>query len=130
PRGSRPTGPNAHLSLRLSHLYRAASATLTPDPSAATSHLSRLYVGTLRSVAKKNVLRLAPELKRTLCKRCDAVLVPGVTAETRRENKSKGGRKGWAEVVVVECRACGGVKRFAVGMEGFVRREKKGAGKG
>lgn len=42
------------------------------------------------------------------------------------ENNSKGGRKEWCDVLVVECKGCGAVKRFPVGMDG---RKKAGRGK-
>jgi len=42
--------------------------------------------------------------------------VPGTTCTHRVENKSKGGKKKWADVLVVECQ-CGMVKRFPVGMD-------------
>ncbi|KAI5855894.1 RNAse P Rpr2/Rpp21/SNM1 subunit domain-containing protein [Tricharina praecox] len=103
------TGPNAPLFARISHLYSAS----TLDP---TSPLSRFYLSHARSIAKKSVLRLDSKTKRTICKRCDALLVPDVTCTHRVENQSKGGRKKWADVLVVECQ-CGMVKRFPVGME-------------
>jgi len=103
------TGPNAPLFARISHLYSASML----DP---TSPLSRFYLSHARSIAKKSVLRLDPAIKRTVCKRCDALLVPDVTCTHRVENHSKGGRKKWADVLVVECQ-CGMVKRFPVGME-------------
>ena len=104
--------PNAQLFARLSHLYQAANE-LAP----ASGSLARFYLTTLRSVAKKNVLRLDPAVKRTICKRCDSLLVPGVSCVHRIENKSSGGRKPWADVLVIECNACGTVKRFPVGMD-------------
>jgi ribonuclease P protein subunit RPR2 len=108
--------PNAQLFARMSHLYRASSAL-----AGATSspELSNFYVSHLRSIAKKNVLRLDPAVKRTICKRCEALLIPGVSSRERIENQSKGGKKRWADVLVVECNACGTVKRFPVGMDEF-----------
>jgi len=82
----------------------------------------------MRSVAKKSVMRLGPQIKRTICKRCDTLLVPGVSCENRIENASKGGKKSWADVLVVECMACGTVKRFPVGMDGMERRKGKRKG--
>lgn len=120
--------PNAQLFARLSHLYRASSAFATSDagttdPSsataatAATANLSRFYLSHLRSIAMKSVIRLDPSIKRKICKRCDAFLVPGVSCTECIENKSKDGKKPWADVLIVECGACGAVKRFPVGMD-------------
>jgi ribonuclease P protein subunit RPR2 len=117
--------PNAQLFARLSHLHRASSALATPDAgataetNAVSSKLSRFYLSHLRSIAKKNVLRLDPSVKRTICKRCESLLIPGVSCRERIENQSKGGKKRWADVLVVECNACGTVKRFPVGIDEF-----------
>lgn len=43
------------------------------------------------------------------------MLVPGVSCEHRIENLSKGGRKAWADVLIVRCWGCGCLKRFPVG---------------
>lgn len=126
--------PNAQLFARLSHLYRASSAFAAPgagttsgekttDPSSATAatattaNLSRFYLSHLRSIAMKSVIRLDPSIKRRICKRCDAFLAPGVSCTERIENKSKNGKKPWADVLIVECNACGAMKRFPVGMD-------------
>ncbi|KAF8252347.1 Rpr2-domain-containing protein, partial [Wilcoxina mikolae CBS 423.85] len=122
--------PNSHLFARLSHLYQASTALATPDTSneaqlnSSTVNLSRFYLSCLRSVAKKSVIRLDPSIKRTICKRCDALLIPGVSCEHRIENKSKNGKKRWADVLIVECKTCRTVKRFPVGMDG--RKAKNG----
>jgi ribonuclease P protein subunit RPR2 len=112
---SRPFVPNSHLYARINFLYQ--SAQLLSQPRTPNAPLSRFYISTARTVAKKSVLRLSPSLKRTICKRCDLLLVPGATSTHRVENSSRGGRKPWADVLVVECNACGAVKRFPVGME-------------
>ncbi|KAK4701355.1 ribonuclease P protein subunit RPR2, partial [Phenoliferia sp. Uapishka_3] len=44
---------------------------------------SRVLVQTMREVAKKATVRMDPTVKRTLCKGCGAVLVPGITATVR-----------------------------------------------
>jgi ribonuclease P protein subunit RPR2 len=112
--------PNAQLFARMSHLYRASSALAAAATSSpAAEDLSKFYVSHLRSIAKKNVLRLDPAVKRTICKRCEALLIPGVSCRERIENQSKGGKKRWADVLVVECNTCGTVKRFPVGMDEF-----------
>ncbi|RPA79147.1 Rpr2-domain-containing protein [Ascobolus immersus RN42] len=79
--------------------------------------LSRHYIGTAKSVAKKTLVRLDPSIKRTICKRCDSLMLPGEGGRYSIENKSKGGRKRWADVLVVECQACGTAKRFPVGKD-------------
>jgi len=49
-----------------------------PDKS-----LSSVYVKDIRAIARKSVLRIDPNVKRTLCRTCNAVLIPGVTSSVR-----------------------------------------------
>ncbi|TGZ83029.1 Rpr2-domain-containing protein [Ascodesmis nigricans] len=117
--------PNHHLHSRLSHLYQASTILTAPtDSTPAHPALARFYLNHFRSITKKSVTRLDPSVKRTICKRCDSLLVEGVSSTHRIENASKGGRKAWADVLVVECNACGAVKRFPVGID--IIKEKRG----
>jgi ribonuclease P protein subunit RPR2 len=69
----------------------------------------------LRSVSKKGQVQLSTDIKRTICKKCNAILIPGRTCTHTIENKSKGGLKPWADVLEVGCNICGAKKRFPVG---------------
>lgn len=137
--------PNRHLHARTTFLYQAATY-LTLQATAAQSdtalsvdtttsgserqaaskqtHISpALQLGShLRSVSKKGQVHLSSNIKRTLCKRCNAILIPGRTSTHRIENKSKGALKPWADVLEIECDICGAKKRFPVGA---VRQTKK-----
>ncbi len=73
---------------------------------------ARRLVTDLRSISLKTRIRLSPTVKQTLCKYCDALLIEGETCTTVVENKSKGGRKPWADILVRKCHACGNVKRY------------------
>lgn len=138
PRG--PKGvPNRHLHARTTFLYQAATyltlhATAEPsqavDPAtaqppesnqAASAHALRL-ASHLRAVSLKGQVRLSADIKRSMCKTCNAILVPGRTATQALENKSKGAKKPWADVLEVGCRNCGSKKRFPVGA---TRQQKK-----
>jgi ribonuclease P protein subunit RPR2 len=128
--------PSKHLHARTTFLYQAATyltlqtasnralTDATADDVEAQTHsrgsqtVSPLAVrlcSDLQQVSRKAQLRLSVDLKRTMCKRCNTVLVPGRTATQAVENMSKGGKKPWADVVVLECTTCGGKKRFPVG---------------
>ncbi|KAH8907886.1 Rpr2-domain-containing protein [Coniochaeta sp. PMI_546] len=85
---------------------RAGQATST------SSGVSRRLVADLRSVSLKTRIRLSPAVKQTMCKYCDALLIEGETCTTVVENKSKGGRKPWADILVRKCHACENVKRY------------------
>ncbi|OQE41888.1 hypothetical protein PENCOP_c004G04698 [Penicillium coprophilum] len=75
-------------------------------------NLSRVCVSHLRAVAMKTQIRLPVTLKRSVCKRCDTLLTPGVTCSHETRNASRGGKKPWADVLVVKCLSCGTEKRF------------------
>jgi ribonuclease P protein subunit RPR2 len=87
--------------------------------------LSRQLLGHLRAVSLKGQIRLSPNLKHSICKRCDLLLVPGSSATVQMENKSRGGKKPWADVLVMTCTACGTAKRYPVGAKRQLRKEKR-----
>jgi ribonuclease P protein subunit RPR2 len=76
------------------------------------NNLSRVCVSHLRGVALKTQIRLPIALKRSICKRCDTLLAPGVNCSHEIENASRGGKKPWADILVVRCFECGTEKRF------------------
>jgi ribonuclease P protein subunit RPR2 len=139
--------PNKHLHARSSFLYQAATyLTLQTMPHhEATASIAQgeqadfdaaprsqqqlsiaLELGSdLQQVSRKGQLRLAVDLKRTLCKSCNTILVPGRTATHIIENPSKDGRKPWADVLVVTCGICGGKKRFPVGAAPRLKKSKR-----
>ncbi|TFB03129.1 hypothetical protein CCMA1212_004682 [Trichoderma ghanense] len=80
----------------------------------ATMNLSHQVVSDMRSVSLKAQIRQSPSIKQTICKYCDAVLIEGKTCHSFVENPSKGGRKPWADVLVIRCDTCGNVKRYPV----------------
>lgn len=130
----KPKGiPNKHLHARTTFLYQAASyLTLRSSINSKEtgpgdvmppgtrqiqqpSPLSLQLGSDLHTVSRKAQLRLSIGLKRSMCKSCNAVLIPGHTATQTTENRSKGGRKPWADVLVVSCKRCGSKKRIPVG---------------
>ncbi|XP_038067500.1 ribonuclease P protein subunit p21-like isoform X2 [Patiria miniata] len=95
--------PNQDALQRINFLYQAAHCMLLQNPE--NTKLARFYITTMKNVAKKAVLRIHPNIKRTVCKRCDLLLVPGLTSKVRVKGKRQ-------KHVVVTCLECGGVKRF------------------
>lgn len=142
--------PNKALHSRVSYLYQAAaylatqqqhSKTLTKDsqpadlkyeamanlkvknisdqsPHAAARHL----ISDLRAVSLKVQLRISPAMKHSICKNCDTMLINGTTCSSEVENRSKGGRKPWADVLVQKCNTCGSARRYPIGAERQKRR--------
>jgi ribonuclease P protein subunit RPR2 len=88
-----------------------STATFNPPASGLPLQLN----AHLRSVAQKGQIRLSSDLKIAICKVCSSPLIEGETCLKSVENLSKGGRKPWANVLVVKCCACGACKRFPVG---------------
>lgn len=97
---------------------------MSPNQNAA---LSRRLLSHLRAVSLKSQIRLTPNLKHSICKRCDVLLVPGSTSTSFTENKSRGRKKPWADVLVVACVACGTKKRFPVGAKRQSRKNDRPA---
>uniref|UniRef100_A0ABB5UP45 Ribonuclease P/MRP subunit p21 n=1 Tax=Sus scrofa TaxID=9823 RepID=A0ABB5UP45_PIG len=62
---------------RLSFLYQ--------DPE--NQALARFYCHTERTIAKRLVLRRDPSVKRTLCRGCSSLLIPGLTCTQRQRRE-------------------------------------------
>jgi ribonuclease P protein subunit RPR2 len=133
-------GAHSHIRARMAYLHKAAIYLQThpkPETNTTTQNsdnknqgdnekenetnqavsgiqvtISRQYITQMRSIAQKAQQRLSQETKRSFCKRCDLLLVPGETCTEEIQNESKGRRKPWADVLVVRCKACETVKRF------------------
>jgi ribonuclease P protein subunit RPR2 len=145
--------PNRHLHARATFLYQAATyltlqaktqqskaaspgsckithQTESQGPSNRNMVTSALQLGShLRSVSMKGQIRLSSNVKRSVCKTCDAILVPGHTSTHTIENKSKGGRKPWADVLEVRCNLCGAKKRFPFGATRQKKKSQRNANK-
>ncbi|XP_043266811.1 ribonuclease P protein subunit rpr2 [Venturia canescens] len=67
---------------RMNFLYQA-SRFVAGKSEVAASH----YGNVMMSCAKKAVLRVEPEVKRTICKSCQSPLIPGETARIRIKSK-------------------------------------------
>ena len=87
--------------------------------------LSRLLVHHLKAVSLKAQIRVSPEMKHSMCKRCDSILVAGKSATYTVENRSRGGKKPWADVLVVTCNSCGALRRFPVGAKRQRKRQDR-----
>ncbi|KAI0602721.1 Rpr2-domain-containing protein [Biscogniauxia sp. FL1348] len=147
--------PNRPLYSRISFLYQAATYLGTREDQRASAHtteetensrpaseekhnnslkghvhvqqaLSRRFLTDLRATSLKSQIRLSPAMKHTICKLCDSLLVDGETSSSTVENRSKGGRKPWADVLVVKCSTCGGVRRYPVQATRQKRRSARG----
>lgn len=144
-----PGVQNRHIYSRASYLYQAATylASQVPDVhdgqtqhSTASSedqhsaaadvdkqrraiqNMSRQAIADMRAVSLKVQIRQSPAMKQTICKFCNTLLVEGKTCRSVVENLSKGGRKPWADILAIECKTCGHVKRYPVSAQRQKRR--------
>lgn len=92
------------------------------QPIAATQSMSRKLVTDLRAITLKSQIRVSPGIKRTICKYCDTLLIDGHTCSSVVENKSKGGKKPWADVLVIKCHTCSRERRVPVNTQRQKRR--------
>ncbi|KAK0647531.1 Ribonuclease P protein component 4 [Lasiodiplodia hormozganensis] len=147
--------PNKHLHSRISYLYQAATYLANqhakpadngnteemdidakaggrpvtqheePTQNAFPPGLPFYYASHLQSVSMKTQIRLSQNVKHSICKRCSAILIPGSTSSSKIENLSRGGKKPWADVLVVECNVCKAQKRFPVGAKRQLRKGER-----
>ncbi|KAF2227215.1 hypothetical protein BDZ85DRAFT_467 [Elsinoe ampelina] len=104
----------------------AVTNTTTNDtPQIPNTGLPLLLSSHMRTVAKRGQVRIAQDVKRSICKICSTPLIEDKTSSTRIENASTGGRKAHADVKVVECLNCGGLKRFPIGARRQAKRSQR-----
>lgn len=90
--------------------------------TAPQQNMSRKILTDMRAVTLKAQIRISPDIKRTICKHCDTLLIDGQTCSSTVENTSKGGKKPWADVLVIRCHTCSREKRFPVSAQRQKRR--------
>ena len=132
--------PQKHLHSRISYLHQAATYLSSRTSKVTTSQSqgkdmfstnalprkqqnqpgqaqSRHLLNQLRGVSKKSQIRLARDVKHSICRRCESLLIPGRTSSQEVRNESKGGNKPWADIFEIRCFKCQAVKRFPVGSQ-------------
>ncbi|KAI8391638.1 RNAse P Rpr2/Rpp21/SNM1 subunit domain-containing protein [Radiomyces spectabilis] len=67
--------------------------------------LGRYYNSTMRKMARRLVIRLDPHVKRSICKRCDTMLLPGKTSAVRIQHQPE-------TTTVTTCLICNTHKRL------------------
>ena len=81
---------------------------------------ARRYAELIIRVAEKGKTRVPRSIKRSICKNCRVILIPGLTARVRiRSEGSKGSH------VTVTCTLCGWMKRYYIKAGTY---EEKGEG--
>ncbi|XP_066030999.1 ribonuclease P protein subunit p21 [Chamaea fasciata] len=85
---------------RLNYLFQAAHWVLPLSPA-----LARFYGSAQRATARRLVLRMAPSVKRRLCRRCCSVLGPGNGAGLRLRGRGQ-------PRLILRCLFCGRGRRY------------------
>lgn len=93
------------------------SSEASPRADFQLQGMSRRLATDMRSVSLKTRIRLTPTVKQAVCKFCDSVLIEGHSCTSTVENRSRGGRKPWADVLVRRCHTCGRERRYPVSAE-------------
>ncbi|KAF8310059.1 RNAse P Rpr2/Rpp21/SNM1 subunit domain-containing protein [Cantharellus anzutake] len=84
--------PNKELIQRMSFLYQStvylgalsnATPPTSPSKRRSFSNLARNQASILRSIGAKAQIRMDPAVKRSMCKSCNSILIPGSTCSTR-----------------------------------------------
>lgn len=91
---------------RMNFLYQA-SALCSSFSSRNSKKVASYYGSVFKNVAKKSVVRAEPEIKRSLCKGCCALLVPGDNVRISLKKKP-------SPRLVWTCLCCSTIKRFGV----------------
>jgi ribonuclease P protein subunit RPR2 len=87
---------------RIAILFLQAKKTYETNPE-----LARNYVKTARKIAMAARVRLPTDYKRSLCKKCNTLLVPGKTSRIRTKPKRE-------SHIVVTCLNCGSPTRIPI----------------
>nr|CAG8678068.1 4417_t:CDS:2 [Entrophospora candida] len=101
---------------RMNFLYQAATlmtATSTSNNSSIVSNdnnklasVGRFYINTMKTIGKKQVIRMDPSVKRTLCKKCETLLLPSITSHVRIKSCPEPGLQ-------ITCKYCNAKKKFS-----------------
>ncbi len=84
---------------RIAMLHAIAVETMPNDGARA-----RVYVKLIKRIGSHYKVALPQRVKRSLCKRCDAVLLPGIGAKVRIASVNR--------QVIYACAACGTERRI------------------
>ena len=85
----------------------------------------RTMLSHLRGISRKGATSVPSTIKHSVCKRCHLLLIDGWNSSKQLENKSRGGKKPWADVLTVTCHACGTAKRFPLGAKRQARKKDR-----
>jgi ribonuclease P protein subunit RPR2 len=68
--------------------------------------ISRYYLKLLKNIASSSVIRLDTNVKKIICKKCNSLLIPGETSNTRLKSNKK-----QPSYIVHKCLFCGNCRK-------------------
>ncbi|XP_075223556.1 ribonuclease P protein subunit Rpp21 [Lycorma delicatula] len=89
---------------RMNYIYQLMNVSMMLKNNTG-SLLSSNYGKLLLSIGRKGLSRMEPEIKRTICKGCNVLLIPGETASVRLHKKP-------ASRIVWKCLKCSSIRRY------------------
>ncbi len=84
---------------RIERLFELARINLNTHPER-----SRRYVQLARKIGMRYNVRLRKEQKRSFCKKCNQLLIPGKTSLVRLDSKKK--------LKIIKCLNCGNIYKY------------------
>jgi len=100
---------------RMRRLFELALQVVREEPE-----LADRYVELARRIAMKARVRLPPEYKRLVCKRCKRFIVPGLTCRVRLQPRRE-------PHIAITCLRCGGIYRIPIKGRRSKRKARKRA---
>ncbi|XP_059048416.1 uncharacterized protein LOC131843714 [Achroia grisella] len=88
---------------RINYLYQISKQMCTLNPG-----LSSYYGNLIVNIAKKNVLKIHPDVKRQMCKSCRCTLIANVTAKVSIKTKKK------SKIIKWTCNTCGAKRSIPI----------------
>jgi len=98
-RGKKPRWVYALAEKRILKLLKMAEENVKTHPQR-----TKRYVELARKISSKYNVRITRELKRKICKKCNAFLIPGFNCKVRADRKTK--------CITYICLECGERKRY------------------
>jgi len=112
-----PSGVRKHPEglLRMNFLHKAAE-----ELNGACSIISANFCGQIKQISQKTQVKVHRDIKRKICKGCNALLKAGVTADAKIFRKHKTQKK-----VGLTCKLCNTRKSFLLAEQRKIDREEK-----
>ncbi|EFA80551.1 hypothetical protein PPL_06490 [Heterostelium album PN500] len=86
--------------------------------SDGNNNLSSFYCNVIKQISRRGVIRMNSRLKKTICKKCSSLMVPGVSSTVRIKDHRE-------SHITLKCNNCNTVKRFQTNKHRENNKQKK-----